>query len=212
MTYPLLPTSFVENIYQWDWYDSDFFYSQDGTTNHPNHHCKKTWISSLPYITRKRNAVDIGCRDGEYTRYLHKEFNHVFCFDYRKRRLFSNNVDLKKVTHFTCALGDEHKIIKASGAGSITAGKIPYEKWFDEQLYTLDEFALSDIDYIKIDVDGYEVNVLKGARDTIQTYLPLLIIEQENGDTSAIDYCFEHFNYSILAWDQDHRNVILGKK
>lgn len=210
MTYPLPPTTFTENIYQWDWYDTDFFYSPDGIRTHPDHHCKRTWIASVPFIRYKRNAVDVGCRDGEYTRYLHKDFEHVFCFDYRNRKHFNKNVDLKKITHFKCALGEEHKIIKVSGAGSITAGKIPYEKWYDEQLYTLDEFNLTDVDYIKIDVDGYEVNVLQGASNTIKKFQPLLVIEQENGDTRAIDFCISQFNYKILMWDQDHRNVVLG--
>jgi CO dehydrogenase/acetyl-CoA synthase delta subunit len=108
-------------------------------------------------------------------------------------------------------LGEEHKIIKVSGGGSITAGKVPQEKWYDEQLYTIDEFNFSDIDYIKIDVDGYELNVLQGAVNTIKKYNPLLVVEQENSDTRAIDFCKINFNYDILAWDADHRNVILGK-
>ena len=211
MIHPLEPTQFSENTFKWDFYDTDFFFSPDGTQEFPDHHCKKTWVASLPFITEKRNAIDIGCRDGEYTRYLHKDFNHVFCFDYRRRKLFHKNVDLSKITHFKCALGEEHKIIKVSGAGSITAGKVPLEEWYDEQLYTIDEFNFSDIDYIKIDVDGYELNVLQGAVNTIKKYNPLLIVEQENGDTRAIDFCKINFNYDILAWDVDHRNVILGK-
>jgi hypothetical protein len=85
MIHPLEPTQFSENTFNWDFYDTDFFFSPDGTQEFPNHHCKKTWVASLPFITEKRNAIDVGCRDGEYTRYLHKDFNHVFCFDYRRR-------------------------------------------------------------------------------------------------------------------------------
>ena len=209
--YPITPSSFTENPFDWKWYDRDFFYSPDGTQEFSNHHCKKTWVASLPFITEKRNAIDVGCRDGEYTRYLHKDFDHVFCFDYRRRKLFHKNVDLSKVTHFKCALGEEHKIIKVSGGGSITAKKIPQEHWYDEQLYTIDEFNFLDIDYIKIDVDGYELNVLQGAVNTIKKYNPLLIVEQENGDTKAIDFCKINFKYDILTWDVDHRNAILGK-
>jgi FkbM family methyltransferase len=211
MIYPFEPTQFSKNTFNWELYDTDFFFSPDGIQEFPNHHCKKTWVASLPFITEKRNAIDVGCRDGEYTRYLHKDFNHVFCFDYRRRKLFHKNVDLSKITHFKCALGEEHKIIKVSGGGSITTGKIPQEKWYDEQLYTIDEFNFSDIDYIKIDVDGYELNVLQGAVNTIKKYNPLLIVEQENGDTRAIDFCKINFKYDILSWDVDHRNVILGK-
>lgn len=210
MTYPINPTIFKDNSYTWDLYDKDFFFCSDGCKEFPNHHCKKTWIASLPFIKDKRNAIDIGCRDGEYTRYLHRDFNHVFCFDYRHRKNFNKNVDLKKVTHFRCALGEKNTIIKASGAGSITSGKIDSSNWYDEQLYTLDQFNLSDIDYIKIDVDGYELNVLQGSVNTIKKYLPLIVLEQENNENKSIEFCKNNFNYKILAWDADHRNVILG--
>lgn len=211
MNYPVNPTVFKDNNFDWNWYDRDFFFSPDEIGEIPNHHCKQTWLASLPFVSQTRHAIDIGCRDGEYTRYLHKFFNHVYCFDYRYRKLFNKNIDTTKVTHFQCALGKAHEIIKVSGSGSITSGSIPYEKWHDEQIYTLDEFNLQDIDYIKIDVDGYETNVLRGAKNTIKKNSPLLILEQENGDHEAIKFCINEFNYKILAWDEQHRNVVLGK-
>ena len=209
MIWPLKPTVFDSNPFDWNWYEKDFFYSPDGTEEFPDHHCKQTWMVSLPFIISKKNAIDVGCRDGEYTRYIHKDFEHVYCFDYRRRKLFHKNVDLSKITHFKCALGEEHKIIKVSGAGSITAGKVPLEEWYDEQLYTIDEFNFENIDYIKIDVDGYELNVLQGAIKTIEKYKPVLVLEQEFGETAALKFCIEKFQYKIGAWDPLHRNVVL---
>ena len=57
MIHPLEPTQFSENAFNWDFYDTDFFFSPDGTQEFPNHHCKKTWVASLPFITEKRNPV-----------------------------------------------------------------------------------------------------------------------------------------------------------
>ena len=210
MTYPVEPTIFTSNPYDTAWYDIDFFHSPDGSEQFPNHHCKQTWLASIPFITTYRNAIDIGCRDGEYSRYLHKDFEHVFCFDYRRRKLFHNNVDLKKITHFKCALGEESKIITVSGGGSITTGKIPKEKWYDEQLYTVDQFNLSNIDYIKIDVDGFELRVLQGAVNTIIHHSPLIVFEQESDNNDVINFCKE-LGYETAAWDQSHRNIIMRK-
>lgn len=211
MRFPIEPSKFKNNIFNWEWYNRDYFISPDGEMEFPNHHCKITWVDSLPYIQKFRNAIDIGCRDGEYTRYLHKHFEHTYCFDYRLRKRFSMNVDLSKVTHFYCPLGDKTETIKASGAGSITAGKIPRENYFDVQQYKLDDFNLKNIDYIKIDVDGYEVKVLEGSMNTIRENYPLLVIEQENGKTDAIEFCLENFNYKIACWDKTNRNVIMRK-
>jgi len=75
MTYPITPTAFDKCFYRPEWYDIDFFYSPDGIKEFPEHHCKLSWLASLPYIKEKRNAIDIGCRDGEYTRYLIRILN-----------------------------------------------------------------------------------------------------------------------------------------
>lgn len=42
---------------------------------------------------------------------------------------------------------------------------------------TLDSYNFTDVDIIKIDVEGYEFQVLEGARSTIQTNRPIIQIE-----------------------------------
>jgi len=210
--YPIEPSKFETNPFNKEWIDKDFFHSPDGSKEFPEHHCKLTYVKSSPFINTRRNAIDVGARDGEYTRYLHNDFNHVYCFEYRRRKLFHMNVDLNKVTHFKCALGEEHKVIDVSGGGSITSSSIPKEKWRKEKIYTLDSFELPDIDYIKIDVDGFELRVLMGATKTIQQYKPLVVLEAERGERSAIDYLESNFNYKIVAWDNAQRNVVMKHK
>ena len=201
-------TRFKNSHFNWDWHDRDFFYSMDGIKEHPEHHCKKTYVVSKPFITLTRNSIDVGCRDGEYARYLMKDFDHVYCFDYRERKFFPHNVDTSKVSHYLCALGNEHKTIKASGRGKITK---KVDKRYTVQQYTLDEFNIKDVDYIKIDVDGYEEKVLGGAHKTIEEYQPILVLEAENGDLRGIHYCQKFFGYEVQAWDDKHRNVVMTK-
>jgi FkbM family methyltransferase len=47
------------------------------------------------------------------------------------------------------------------------------------QIRTLDSFAFPDVAVIKIDVEGYELDVIRGARQTIATCRPLLLVELE---------------------------------
>jgi len=44
---------------------------------------------------------------------------------------------------------------------------------------TLDSFNLTNVDYIKIDVDGFEVPVLQGAQETIRKNNPVINIEMK---------------------------------
>lgn len=47
---------------------------------------------------------------------------------------------------------------------------------------TLDSFALTDIDFLKIDVEGYELPILQGGEETIRREKPVMVIEQKPGD------------------------------
>ena len=197
MSYFTPPTEFTECFYQPEWHDRDFFYSPDGIAEFPEHHCKLSWLASLPYIKGKRNAIDIGCRDGEYTRYLFNHFQHVYCFDPRFRKYFPFNVDLTKVTHFRIPLGDSpnpERLGRGTGKNMI-----------DKVFYCLDDFNLQNIDYIKIDTDGYEMANIKGGLKTITRDWPVIVLEVFF-ERETLKYVTEELGYKIKAvcprgWD-----------
>lgn len=53
--------------------------------------------------------------------------------------------------------------------------------------------------YIKIDVDGYELNVLKGLKQTITKFKPIMVIET-NDDYEVLDF-LKGCNYKLLDLD-----------
>ncbi|WP_346900615.1 FkbM family methyltransferase [uncultured Roseibium sp.] len=193
MRLPIKPSIFKENPYKEEWFDQDFLYSPDGNKNYPNHHCKITFDTSFPFIKNFRVALDIGCRDGEYSRYLQKHFEHTYGFDVRKKENFAYNVDLKKVTHFCCALGDTEGTVQMSGGThNFVEGKM--KKY---PVFKLDSFGFENVDYIKIDVEGFERKVLMGGEQTVRKNLPLIIIEQN-------DVCLpDEEPYAAKKWLED---------
>jgi Methyltransferase FkbM domain len=48
---------------------------------------------------------------------------------------------------------------------------------FDVKLARLDDFAFADVDFVKIDVEGFEESVLDGGWRTITACRPLMLIE-----------------------------------
>ena len=67
---------------------------------------------------------------------------------------------------------------------------------------TLDSFALEDIDYIKIDAEGYEIEALIGAKNLIEKCKPFIHIEakkkvmvKQNITMNDIKDFFESINY-----------------
>ena len=51
------------------------------------------------------------------------------------------------------------------------------DKEYPIKLRTLDSFNLDKLDFLKIDVEGYEENVLQGGMNTIRRFLPIIILE-----------------------------------
>jgi hypothetical protein len=186
-SFPVNPTIFGASRYDPTWDELDYFRSPDGTGSFPDHHCKKTWLLSKPYIQKTRNAVDIGCRVGEYSRYLSRDFDHIYAFDHKGAKKFNINVDTKNVTHFNVFLGD----------GSNTK-RVGVEREIGTMFYRLDDFNLKDIDYIKIDVDGYERSVINGAINTITTCWPLIVLEV-CFETETLEFCLKELGYTHVA-------------
>ena len=72
--------------------------------------------------------------------------------------------------------------------------KAPYELSFISdrlvKCITIDSMALHRLDFVKIDVEGFELNVLAGGKKTIQYYRPFLHIEHWKVGMDAITNFF----------------------
>ena len=179
--------------------DFDYLYSKKHEGVLSNHHCKLSWELSKKYVGQFRNAIDIGCRDGEYTHYLYPHFKHVYSFDYRTSPNFPKNVPSDNVTWFVTGLSNKQETVMASGGGQLNNLSGP-KKHFTTTLYPLDAFGFTDVDYIKIDTDGYEMKIVEGAIETLTNNDPVLVIEQGYFDKKeAMQYCIDKLGYKHVA-------------
>ena len=139
---------------------------------------------SFTYLKNNNFAIDVGANVGLWTKDMSEEFTFVWAIepveDFRQclqKNIFNNNVDIKPF-----ALGAENTvidmIITEENTGhshvdidSLGKGTIP--------MHRLDDLNIPPLDYIKIDCEGYELNVLKGAEQTIKKHKPIIVIEQK---------------------------------
>jgi hypothetical protein len=61
------------------------------------------------------------------------------------------------------------------------------------EMHTLDSFSFENVDLIKIDTEGFEVFVLRGAEQTIKQWKPVIVVEQKRDHSSS------HFGVPALS-------------
>jgi FkbM family methyltransferase len=73
------------------------------------------------------------------------------------------------------------------------------DKLADVSAISVDSLALDRVDLMKIDVEGMEMEVLEGARRTIETHHPILTIEELKSDRAALRTWLDGFGYKSFV-------------
>ena len=164
--------------------------------------------------------VDIGAYTGIYGIWAAKRGYNVQFFEphpviYERMvyNMFDNNVTGKC---YNVALANkattEHFYINPTttmtSAGSLVEGR-GKTKSFDVRVRLYDEYAIGNESVVKIDVEGAELDVLKGMVNVLDMEKPLLVIEVLNRtqENEVVSY-LNSYNYDVVGMF-DERNIIL---
>lgn len=166
------------------WECEDFRYVRlDGRDNlNPSDHEK--WLYHL--IPNSADIVaDIGAHAGSHTLRLAKRCTSVYAFEPNpvNRRFLEWNLALnsiKNVSIFPVAIGSRSGTGTMNDAGG--PSKLGTSGQFVVPISPLDLIAANwtKLDFVKIDVEGFEVEVLRGARETFGRLKPDLLIESHH--------------------------------
>lgn len=166
-------------------------------------------------ISEDSNCIDVGCHKGEILDVILKKASQGKHFAFEPIPSFYADLKEKyrdEATIFPYALSNEvgqttfHYVKNAPAYSGINQReykvKTPDIEKIEVQKKKLDDVIPEDlaIDLIKIDVEGGEFDVLKGAERTLKQHRPLLIFEFGNGasefyDSSPAD--FFNFLYAL---------------
>lgn len=160
---------------------------------------------AIPYIANFRHAVDVGANIGTWARVLARLFTRVTAFE--PVAAFADCIPANlnegdNVEVHRCALGSavgEVSVLVEPRSSAFThvkpthdspgvnerhrghlGGELKHES-INVHVRTLDSFGLPKVDFLKIDVEGFEQFVVEGASNTILRDRPVIIVEQKPG-------------------------------
>jgi FkbM family methyltransferase len=124
-------------------------------------------------------AIDAGAHVGNHTMWMAAICGiEVKAFEPGRHEDLRRNVDLNRLGHmvevYPYALSDRKEQLAYMGKGQFRPG--PKDK-ATFQTVTIDEFHLEKVGLIKIDVEGMEPKVIRGAEQTINRCHPVIFAE-----------------------------------
>jgi FkbM family methyltransferase len=158
------------------------------------HYSGEDWI--INYVKKHikspvPNIFDVGANIGDYTTAIIASFGseniNLYCFEPSKTAFGMLTAELsayQNINLYNIGFGDKEETVKlysyADGAGSASVVNKYYENinnsnYVEEiQITTLDAFCstnkIEKIDFMKMDVEGYEFNILCGGKNLLTSY------------------------------------------
>jgi FkbM family methyltransferase len=189
------------------------------------------FINFISKLSRDSIVFDIGANIGATSLPYAKKCSEGMIYSYEPDKInferLKENIDLnsfKNITLNNIGLGDKEEEVKLYRVSATNPGMNRILKTTEKDLdfttikiNTLDnevfeKYKLVQLDAIKIDVEGFEHNVLNGADRVIETFRPIFFIElidsnlKENGSSaiSLVGKLIEKDNYKVFEAQRMH--------
>lgn len=153
-----------------------------------------------PFIKNFRTYIDVGAFDGDTSVPFVNDFIKVIAFEPNPSTFIKISETVEK---YNVALGNTHEtqtlIIPDNGQNNPVYGSfVRYGKGLGNYIVPvkrLDDYSFENVDFIKIDVEWYELKVCQGAEQTIKKYMPTIMFENKRNEADNCKAYLESLGY-----------------
>ena len=165
-------------------------------------------------ICKQRNvAIDVGANVGLYSYRLAQLFPKVYAFEinegvaadlvsYHARNITVIHSGLSSVQRDLTLYIPIANGVQLNGWASLQPDNCPDTQMHitkSVRVQPLDSYFLSNVSFIKIDVEGHEVEVLHGAVKTISANRPVVLVEVKERNWERVSSFFETAGYEEIS-------------
>lgn len=163
----------------------------------PNSDVRKV-AESMGHCRQRRTALDVGAHVGITATYMARTFDRVVSFEPIPvifEALTRNTSALPNVRRENVAVGREFGSLRfeyarrnGQSSHALRDDEMPTLDGDDPAvtmplpIHSIDHYEFDDVDFIKIDVEGFEGPVVEGARETILRCRPVIVMEQRGNE------------------------------
>lgn len=158
----------------------------------------KQEVAEIPELValckQRRTCIQAGGNCGMWVDPLATEFERVYTFepDPLNFRCLVHNVDRHNVSFIRAGLGHAPaQMGMAYHPTNCGAYQVNPDEPGDVQIIAVDQFGLKDVDLIQLDIEGFELFALEGAKETIARCKPVICVELR-GHSNAYQYEDDH--------------------
>lgn len=137
---------------------------------------RDTYAKALEFVTDFGCAIDVGAHVGFWSLEMAKNFTEVHAFEPQPENFACLSGNAPDIARYNIALGETPGWCRMETPARHNSGAWEAKEGGDIEVLPLDGFALEP-GLIKIDVQGMELAVLKGAEETILRSYPVLVVE-----------------------------------
>jgi len=140
---------------------------------------------ALNYVTDFTAAVDAGGHIGFMSRRLTRSFERVWSFEPVPENFDCLRINAPKATAIRVALGNDRGEIEMACPAVGNSGSWERGDGITVPLMKLDDYPISSVGFVKIDVQGMETDVLLGGEMLIRKSRPVIAVEVKmRGETN----------------------------
>lgn len=181
----------ADGVGPWYWIKSDTGAWEGPVNDWETSHKRKYF----EHLKGKKAVLTAGANCGLYAQFYSKMFDVVWAFepDYLNFHCLVNNTQLPNVIKMQAILGEQAGL---AGIKQVAMSNVGMHTVMNEGFIptlTIDSFNLPYLDLIQLDVEGYEIRVLRGAIESIKRLRPVVIVE--NGSNSEISELMTGLHY-----------------